>query len=157
MEPSDTSVSRSPAKTPEPPACRTTLQLDPSHEESRDSLEVILPPDSTVGQFSFAPATQTTVVTTTTTTTTNFPPFVMRPPRCLRNLDPKSYPLASSPTPDSLKEICFTMDGQSVTFREPEDCQGALEQVRHSMPHVVNLSERAATNELSSSRTSTRR
>ena len=132
MEPSDASVTRSPAKTPEPLASRTTtLPLDTSREGGHDNLEVVLPPDSTVGQFSFAPATQTTVVTTTTTTTTNFPPFVMRAPRCLRNLDPKSYPLASAPTPDSLKEICFTMDGQSVTFREPEDSQGALDQVRH--------------------------
>src|ERR1700743_912835 len=43
----------------------------------------IVDPYTTLGQLSYAPATQTTIVTTTTTTTTTFPPLVMRPPRNL--------------------------------------------------------------------------
>ncbi|KAL1956287.1 hypothetical protein VTO42DRAFT_7460 [Malbranchea cinnamomea] len=136
MESSGASPTRFPARTPEPQPGRTTLQstLQPGfpHVRGHDKTEITLPSDSVVGQFSFAPATQTTVVTTTTTTTTTtFPPFVMRAPRNLKNLDPKLYPLASSPTPDSLKEIHFTVDGQSVIFREPEDSQRAFEEFKH--------------------------
>lgn len=85
---------------------------------------------TSLGQFSFAPATRTTVVTTTTTTTTNFPPLVMKPPRATRDLDPKLYPLASTPTPSSLRNIKFEMAGRSVIFKEPEDTLGTLEEVR---------------------------
>lgn len=88
-----------------------------------------VPPGSSLGQFSFAPATRTTVVTTTTTTTTNFPPLVLNPPRAVQNLDPKLYPLASSPTPASLRNIKFQLGGQSVIFNEPEDTASALEEV----------------------------
>lgn len=87
------------------------------------------PPGTSLGQFSFAPATRTTVVTTTTTTTTNFPPLILNPPRSVQNLDPKQYPLASSPTPASLRNIKFEIGGQSVIFNEPEDTASALEQV----------------------------
>ena len=83
-------------------------------------------PSSTIGQFSFAPATQTTVVTTTTTTTTKFPPFVMRAPRRMQDLDPKLYPLASAPTPASLRNICFELGGKPTVFREAEDATSAL-------------------------------
>lgn len=89
-----------------------------------------IPPGSSVGQFSFAPATQTTVVTTSTTTTTNFPPLVIKPPRAAEDLDPKLYPLASAPTPASLKNLRFDLGGKSVVFNEPEDTTAALKEVR---------------------------
>jgi len=85
--------------------------------------------DSTLGQFSFAPATQTTVVTTTTTTTTRFPPFVMRAPRRMQDLDPKLYPLASTPTPSSLKRISFDLQGKQTIFKEAEDTTVAMEEL----------------------------
>lgn len=84
--------------------------------------------NSTLGQFSFAPATRTTVVTTTTTTTTNFPPLVLNA-RSTRELDPKLYPLASTPTPSSLRNFKFELGGKSVVFNEPEDTGGALKEV----------------------------
>ncbi|EAW06930.1 F-box/WD repeat-containing protein [Aspergillus clavatus NRRL 1] len=85
-----------------------------------------------VGQFAFAPATRTTVVTTTTTTTTTFPPLIIRPPRATRDLDPKLYPLASSPTPQALKNIKFELGGKSVVFNEPEDSRVALKEVNET-------------------------
>ncbi|KIW93160.1 uncharacterized protein Z519_05765 [Cladophialophora bantiana CBS 173.52] len=88
----------------------------------------IVDADSLLGQFSFAPATQTTVVTTTTTTTTKFPPFLMRPPRQMKDLDLKQYPLAASPTPTSLKKIHFEIGGKHTIFREAEDTTLALEE-----------------------------
>ena len=87
-------------------------------------------PSASVGQFSFAPATRTTVVTTTTTTTTTFPPVLIRPPRAAQDLDPKLYPLASAPTPLSLRNIRFELDGKPVVFHEPEDTAGTLNEVR---------------------------
>ena len=98
------------------------------------SMEHHLPPnmtsdsDALLGQFSFAPATQTTVVTTTTTTTTKFPPFRMRQPRRLQDLDPNQYPLADSPTPASLRKIQFEIGGKQTIFNEIEDTALALEQ-----------------------------
>jgi hypothetical protein len=89
-------------------------------------------PDGSLGQFSFAPATRTTVVTTTTTTTTSFPPLVIKPPRAANHLDPKLYPLASSPTPASLRNIKFDLGGQPVEFNEPEDAAGAAKEVSWS-------------------------
>jgi F-box and WD-40 domain protein CDC4 len=83
-----------------------------------------------IGQFSFAPATRTTVVTTTTTTTTTFPPLFIKPPRATRELDPKLYPLASSPTPSSLRNVRFAIGDHSVVFNEPEDTAGAVNEVR---------------------------
>jgi hypothetical protein len=85
--------------------------------------------NSTLGQFSFAPATQTTVVTTTTTTTTKFPPFVMRNPRRMQELDPKLYPLAATPTPASLRNICFNLGGKPTLFTEAEDAHLTLKEV----------------------------
>ncbi|KAL6233161.1 hypothetical protein BDW75DRAFT_232197 [Aspergillus navahoensis] len=82
-----------------------------------------------IGQFSFAPATQTTVVTTTTTTTTTFPPLFIKPPRTVRELDPKLYPLASSPTPSALKNIRFDIGGKSVVFNEPDDTKATIEEI----------------------------
>ncbi|KAF8473344.1 WD40-repeat-containing domain protein [Kalaharituber pfeilii] len=85
-----------------------------------------LPPYTTVGQFSYAPATQTTIVTTTTTTTTHFPILRMGPPRNLNELDPKQYPLATLPTPQSLKRFCFDIDGRPTYFREADDPDQAV-------------------------------
>lgn len=85
--------------------------------------------DDVLGQFSYAPATQTTVVTTTTTTTTNFPPIMMKAPQHLYDLDPKLYPLASSPTPTSIKKLCFDVDGTPTLFQEADDTLETLEKV----------------------------
>lgn len=85
-----------------------------------------------VGQFSFAPATQTTIVTTTTTTTTSFPPLVMKAPRHLHELDPTLYPLAASPTPQSIKELCFEVGDRPTIFREAEDTLEAVNEVYYS-------------------------
>ncbi len=92
------------------------------------------PPYSTLGELSFAPATQTTVVVTTTTTTTNFPPFVMKAPGHLHNLDPKIYPLATTPTPQSMKRFCFDVDGKPTFFREAEATGELLQEVSSSLP-----------------------
>lgn len=94
------------------------------------------PSDSSLGQFSFAPATRTTVVTTTTTTTTSFPPLVIKPPRAANDLDAKLYPLASSPTPASLRNIKFSLGGKSVIFNEPEDTAGAVNEVSFKLGPV---------------------
>jgi F-box and WD-40 domain protein CDC4 len=99
-------------------------QLDANNDLDRRAA------NSTIGQFSFAPATRTTVVTTTTTTTTTFPPLVIKSPRATRDLDPKLYPLASSPTPSSLRNIKFELGGKSVVFNEPADTVVALKEVR---------------------------
>lgn len=86
-------------------------------------------PYTTVGQFSFAPTTQTTVVTTTTTTTTTFPQLVMKPPRYLNELDPKEFPLAAVPTPATLKRFCFDVDGRPTYFREKEDADQSIREL----------------------------
>ncbi|KAK2776969.1 SCF ubiquitin ligase complex subunit cdc4 [Emmonsiellopsis sp. PD_33] len=85
--------------------------------------------NGSIGQFSL-PATQTTVVTTTTTTTTKFPPLVMRAPGSSKPLDPKVYPLAATPTPDSLRDIRFNLGDTSVIFNEPDDPLAALHGLR---------------------------
>ncbi|KIX04222.1 uncharacterized protein Z518_07776 [Rhinocladiella mackenziei CBS 650.93] len=89
-----------------------------------------------LGQFSFAPATQTTVVTTTTTTTTKFPPFLMRPPQRMQDLDLKHYPLAASPTPTNLKKIHFEIGGKQTVFQEAEDTTLALEQLEEEQRNL---------------------
>lgn len=86
--------------------------------------------DRMLGQFSFAPATQTTVVTTTTTTTTSFPPLMMKAPHHLHELDSKLYPLASSPTPQSMKRFCFDVGGRPTFFREADNTLDTLQEVR---------------------------
>ena len=93
-------------------------------------------PEDVLGQFSYAPATQTTVVTTTTTTTTNFPPIMMKAPQHLYDLDPKLYPLASSPTPTSIKKLCFDVDGTPTLFQEADDTLETLEKV---CEHMIRL------------------
>ncbi|KAL9127091.1 MAG: hypothetical protein Q9217_003966 [Psora testacea] len=77
--------------------------------------------EDTLAQFSYGPATQTTVVTTTTTTTTKFPPFMLKAPKHLHDLDPKQYPLAASPTPESIKKLWFEIEGRPAIFEEADD------------------------------------
>ena len=86
-------------------------------------------PDDVLGQFSYVPATQTTTIVTTTTTTTNFPPLMMKAPQHLYDLDPKLYPLAASPTPHSIKKLCFDMEGRPTLFQEADDTLQTLEEV----------------------------
>ena len=82
-----------------------------------------------LGQFSFAPATQTTVVTTTTTTTTNFPPLLLRAPKGIHDPDPRLYPLAASPTPQHIKELQFQFGGRPVIYREADEAADMLTRV----------------------------
>ena len=91
-----------------------------------------------LGQFSYAPATQTTVVTTTTTTTTQFPPLRMKAPQHLNELDPKQYPLASSPTPQSIKELHFNVEGRPAIFQEMGDTAETLAKVCASLVPMLN-------------------
>ena len=106
-------------------------------KESLQPLEGIRP-DDVLGQFSYAPATQTTVVTTTTTTTTNFPPILMKAPQHLFDLDPKLYPLASSPTPISIKKLCFDVDGTPTLFQEADNTLETLEKVCTSKRYILD-------------------
>lgn len=95
------------------------------------------------GQFSFAPTTRTTVVTTTTTTTTSFPPLTIRPPRAVRDLDARHYPLAASPTPASLRNLRFKVGDKSIIFNEPEDSATAGLEVITSYPLLANFYQSA--------------
>jgi F-box and WD-40 domain protein CDC4 len=88
------------------------------------------PSDMAMGQFSFAPTTRTTVVTTTTTTTTSFPPLTINPPRAVKDLDARQYPLASSPTPATLRNLKFKIGDKAIVFNEPEDITNATAEVR---------------------------
>lgn len=106
----------------------TTSNCQTMQKGSLQPLEGIRP-DDVLGQLSYAPATQTTVVTTTTTTTTNFPPILMKAPQHLHDLDPKLYPLASSPTPTSIKRLCFDVNGTPTMFQEADDTLETLEKV----------------------------
>ena len=106
-------------------------------KESLQPLEGIRP-DDVLGQFSYAPATQTTVVTTTTTTTTNFPPILMKAPQHLFDLDPKLYPLASSPTPTSIKKLRFDVDGTPTLFQEADNTLETLEKVCTSKRYILD-------------------
>jgi hypothetical protein len=106
----------------------TRSSLRNLHDSSKEDI---------LGQFSFAPATQTTVVTTTTTTTTNFPPLMMKAPHHLHEMDPKLYPLASSPTPKSIKRFCFDVEGKPTYFNEAEDALDALRGVSHILQYDV--------------------
>ena len=86
-------------------------------------------PNDVLGQISYAPATKTTVVTTVTRTTTEFPPLMMKSPQHLYELDPKLFPLASSPTPQSIKSLCFELEGRPTLFQEADDTLLRLEEV----------------------------
>lgn len=102
--------------------------------------------DDILGQFSFAPATQTTVVTTTTTTTTKFPPLLMKAPHHLHELDSKLYPLASSPTPKSIKRFCFDIGGKPTLFSEADDTTDTLQEVRHPCQNDTKSAGESLTN-----------
>ncbi|KAJ6161006.1 hypothetical protein N7470_004402 [Penicillium chermesinum] len=65
------------------------------------------------------------VVTTTTTTTTSFPPLIIKPPKAIKDLDARQYPLAASPTPASLRNLKFRIGDKSVVFNEPDDAAAA--------------------------------
>lgn len=88
------------------------------------------PSNTAIGQFTFAPTTRTTVVTTTTTTTTSFPPLTINPPRAVKDLDTRQYPLASSPTPAALRNLKFKIGDKSIIFNEPEDTANTAAEVR---------------------------
>ncbi|KAL8710394.1 MAG: hypothetical protein Q9220_004995 [cf. Caloplaca sp. 1 TL-2023] len=95
--------------------------LDISGNETWKENVPKLAPNSTLGQFSLAPATQTTVVTTTTTTTLDFPPLEIKAPRNMEQRDTADYPLLVSRTPACLRGVEFKVGGQAIIFREPED------------------------------------
>lgn len=97
--------------------------------------------NDTFGQFSFAPATRTTVVTTTTTTTTSFPPLLIKPPRATKDLDTRLYPLASTPTPASLRNLRFKLGDQSIVFNEPNDTTAAFTEVCSSIRSLDFVSQ----------------
>ncbi|KAG8531013.1 uncharacterized protein KY384_004370 [Bacidia gigantensis] len=128
ISPSSTPVAAPLPSTLSPPAISNGQQMDSSLDSP--PLEPNTSPNDTIGQFSYGPATQTTVVTTTTTTTTKFPPLVLRAPRHLKELDPKLYPLAASPTPRSIRKLVFEVDGQPTTFQEADDTLQTVEQLR---------------------------
>lgn len=94
-----------------------------------------------LGQFSFAPATQTTVVTTTTTTTTSFPPLVLKAPVHLYQLDSKLYPLAASPTPSTLKRLNFELEGRPTIFHEAEDAASTFQDVSTSQDILLSCND----------------
>ena len=107
---------------------------DPFHEDAHSDTyqrrkKQQLPRNHQLGQFSFAPATQTTVVTTTTTTTTQFPPLLLKAPKGLQEPDPRLYPLATSPTPQVIKDLQFKLHGRPTIFREADDTQEAISTV----------------------------
>ncbi|KAJ5225784.1 hypothetical protein N7468_007009 [Penicillium chermesinum] len=93
--------------------------------EGHDQYDGLNQGSSALGQFSFAPTTRTTVVTTTTTTTTSFPPLIIKPPKAIKDLDARQYPLAASPTPASLRNLKFRIGDKSVVFNEPDDAAAA--------------------------------
>ncbi|EGE85354.2 hypothetical protein RJZ56_005308 [Blastomyces dermatitidis] len=129
-------ASVSPVQFPEPSSSYKSFPASFEHPAScdgkmdRSDRVDRLPSNSSVGQFSFAPATQTTVITTTTTTTTKFPPLVMKTPGSSRPLDPKIYPLAATPTPDSIKDIHFELGDTSIVFNESEDSSDTFEKLK---------------------------
>jgi len=111
-------------------ASPTTLQASRNYKEYSPlrSQDDICSEDA-LGQFSYAPATQTTVVTTTTTTTTNFPPLKLKAPQRLHSLDPKQYPLAASPTPYAIRKLRFDLEGTPTIFEEADDTLDTVQKV----------------------------
>ncbi|GAB7363781.1 hypothetical protein MBLNU230_g4349t1 [Neophaeotheca triangularis] len=106
-----------------PPKTHTTRQTQQEGMPTSSMARTAPEEHSTLAQLSFGPATQQTVVTTTTTTTVSLPPLIMNPPKNLTERDPKHYPLAYSPTPQSLKRFAFDVNGKPTTFHESEDPQ----------------------------------
>ncbi|KAH3949873.1 hypothetical protein HBH98_043620 [Parastagonospora nodorum] len=85
-------------------------------------------PYTTMGQFSFAPATKTTVVTTTYTTTTTFPPLCVNAPGSLGGRDPKEYPLAHVQAPESIRKIYFEAGGELACFEEADAASNKVQE-----------------------------
>jgi F-box and WD-40 domain protein CDC4 len=54
----------------------------------------------------------------------------MKPPRNLNELDPKEFPLAATPTPSNLKRLCFDLNGKRTHFRETDDPEQSVREVR---------------------------
>ncbi|KAJ5082942.1 hypothetical protein N7532_011985 [Penicillium argentinense] len=114
-------------------AARPESRLVNTHTREMDAPErddIGQGPTSAFGQFSFAPTTRTTVVTTTTTTTTSFPPLIIQPPRAIKDLDARQYPLAASPTPAALRNFNFKIGDKSIVFNEPEDIAGTAVELK---------------------------
>ena len=128
--PSTSNTPQSTISTSAAPGLRCSEDLGSTMPNPQQALEPSA--DDILGQFSFAPATQTTIVTTTTTTTTSFPPLMMKAPLHLHELDPKMYPLASSPTPKSIKRFCFDVGGRPTFFGEADDAGDTMKEVRSS-------------------------
>ena len=106
-----------------------------SHRNNREhttttTIATMPPEHSTMAQMSFGPATQQTVTTVTTTTTVSLPPLIMKPPKDLYERDPKQYPLAFSPTPNSIKRFCFDVNGKPTVFHESEDPAETMQRYR---------------------------
>ncbi|KAF2866937.1 WD repeat-containing protein pop1 [Massariosphaeria phaeospora] len=98
--------------------------LAPVHsyeDEAKTVKKQVVDQYATLGQLSVAPATHTTVVTTTTTTTMAYPPIFMKAPRNLGQRDPKEYPLAHIPAPESIRKFFFKAAGSQACFEEAED------------------------------------
>ncbi|KAF2493325.1 WD repeat-containing protein pop1 [Lophium mytilinum] len=95
---------------------------------------------ATLGQLSYVPTTHTTVVTTTTTTKIDFPPILLRAPRSLVERDPKIYPLACSPAPESVRRFAFDAGGTQAYFSEADDVQQSLKEynARHDALTAAN-------------------
>src|SRR5271156_1941354 len=53
----------------------------------------------------------------------------MRPTRRIQDLDTRHYPLATTPTPVSLRKIQFSVNGKQAVFNEAEDANMVLEQL----------------------------
>lgn len=54
---------------------------------------------------------------------------MIKPPRAVKDLDTRQYPLASSPTPAALRNLKFKIGDRSVVFNEPEDSTNAVHEV----------------------------
>ena len=74
---------------------------------------------------------ETKTVTTTTTTKRAYPPLFVRGPRDLNSLDSKEYPLASRPTPPSLRKLTFHLGDED---NEPSDTDDAMDLVSKTVP-----------------------
>ena len=108
--------------------------ISPAHDTEASAPSTLphppgIDPFATVAHLSIAPATTTTVVTTTTTTTTQFPPMYLRQPRSLRERDPKEYPLAHIPAPESIRKVLLDVGDQQLLFEEANDGAEALKEV----------------------------
>ncbi|THC98853.1 hypothetical protein EYZ11_001700 [Aspergillus tanneri] len=57
----------------------------------------------------------------------------------MQDLDPKVYPLASSPTPSSLRNFQFDLGGKPVVFNESEDTTGTLNEMTPSYRDISAL------------------